>query len=62
MAKKPTIAAATGAAGGKRDAAGKSNVIEQAMVAAIEQAAAEGITDPVEVKKRILAARKAAKP
>lgn len=57
-----TVVAATGAATGKRDKVGKSNTIELAMVAAIEQAAREGVTDPAEIKKRMLAARKAAKP
>jgi hypothetical protein len=54
MADKPTIVEATGSA-----TAGKgARDIEKAMAEAIEQAIAEGITDPDEIRERQLAARK----
>jgi hypothetical protein len=54
MADKPTIVEATGAASGSGPG-GKE--VEKAMAEAIEQAIAEGITDPDEIRERQLAAR-----
>jgi hypothetical protein len=57
-APKPTIAAATGTASGPRI---QAKAIEAAMVAAIKKCAEEGITDPAEIRKRMLAAREQTK-
>ena len=45
---------------GDTDAAARNKIIQDAMVAAIEQAQAEGITDQDVIRERILAARDAA--
>ncbi len=45
---------------GNPDAAAHNKLIQDAMVAAIEQAQAEGITDENIIRERILAARDAA--
>jgi hypothetical protein len=54
---EPRIAAATGTAGGGGKGAKE---IEQAMANAVREAAAEGITDPEEVRERMQAARRKA--
>jgi hypothetical protein len=59
MAKKPAgkkVAEAAGAASSKKAAPGNS--IEEAMSKAAAQAQAEGITDPDEIRQRMLEARK----
>jgi len=55
MTRNPRIVAATGVASGKRGPTAAK--IEAAMADAIRQARAEGITDPAEIKKRMLDAR-----
>lgn len=42
---------------GNTDAAARNKLIQDAMVAAIEQAQADGITDPEVIRARILEAR-----
>ena len=55
---KGKIVAATGAAAlGPSDKNVKPHMVEDAMTEAIKQAAREEITDPVEIKKRMMAAR-----
>ena len=59
MAKaKSKVVSATGVAAGKHgEATTASRAIEAAMVKAIEDAHAAGITDPKQLRKLILAAR-----
>lgn len=59
MAKAPKskVVAATGTAVGHRGGVEAAKRIEAAMVKAIEDAHAEGITDAKELRKRIRAAR-----
>jgi hypothetical protein len=56
---EPTIAAAAGHAAGGRSEDGRGKAVEAAMAAATEQALAEGVTDPDEIRRRKLAARDA---
>ncbi len=63
MSKKPKISAgavASGGSGAMGAASYTGQDIETAMSAAITKAHAEGITDPVKVRKRMMAARKKA--
>jgi hypothetical protein len=62
MTKKPAgkkVAEAAGAASNKKAATGNS--IEEAMSKAAAQAQAEGLTDPDEIRQRMLDAREKAK-
>jgi hypothetical protein len=62
MAAKSKIVQATGVAvshDGTPEGIERAKSIEAAMVQAIEQANKDGVTDPVEVRARILAARDA---
>jgi hypothetical protein len=58
MKPKPMIIAAAGSA--SRTGGNLSRNIELAMANAVQQAAADGITDPAEIKVRMMAARERA--
>ncbi len=59
MPKKSKVAASVGISANALDAAKgpRSARIEQAMSEAVTQASFDGVTDPVEVKARMMAAR-----
>ncbi len=59
MPKKSKIATAVGISANALDAAKgpRSARIEKAMSAAVTQASSDGVTDPVEIKARMMAAR-----
>ena len=63
MAKKAEgkVVEAVGTAASQSNDMPSSKDIEVAMVHAIEQAHADGVSDPDEIRDRMLAARKAAK-
>jgi hypothetical protein len=56
---EPRIESAVGNAGGSGESASQVQSIEAAMSRAIQEAAADGVTDPVEIRERMLRARDA---
>lgn len=57
---EPTIAAATGSAGGSggaEEAGALGQSVEAAMSRAVHQASVDGVTDPDEIRERMLRAR-----